>query len=113
MYIIMESQFSKEDLGRKVLVVLEMDKIDEDWSDDESNRIPYDSIINHQFLVNISTKSNLPRIKDTSRTLKRLGPVSVGKALGAETMTVTGYITEVGEDYLMVRQEKSRNRYLI
>ena len=97
----MTYDFNQEDIGRRVSLVLNPEKLEEEF------KVPYAAIIDYSFpIVNISSK---PReIVNTSLKQRKINFVSVAQDLGASSMTLDGYINQVTNDYLIINPMKNK-----
>ena len=97
--------FDSEDIGRRVLLCIDIDKPNLKWQENSTYEVPYESIIRYKFIRRINhIEKILPKIRNTSPVLKKVDPLLIGKALGVEYVNLECDIMEVNKDYLVVKQ---------
>ena len=100
--------FDSEDIGRRVLLCICPDKPNFKWHENHAYEVPYESIIRYKFIRRINhIEKILPKIRNTSPVLKKVDPILIGKALGAEYVNLECDILKVNKDYLLVKSLRS------
>jgi len=96
--------FDKEDIGKRVHLTLDLVNITEDnfKSFDDTFKVFYGVITKYYFLVMIRESSK--PVLEIVGSRERLDFLKIGKVLGATTTTLTGYIQEVNEDYVVIKK---------
>ena len=107
----------KNHIGKRVSLIINLEKIlhiGEIFFLNGKNEveIPYEAIINYNFLFKTEDK---PRRKIVnSGSTKRKIPISfVAKELGATGMYVLGDIIEIAEDYLKIKRVERNDAYYL
>ena len=103
----MDYKFKKEDIGKRVLLLIDLEKISEDSFFNEEGKgygkIPYESIINYQFLFRVQENKPQTKVIDIGKTERKINPYFF-KSFGANRMSGLGDIIEISEDYLKIKK---------
>ena len=104
----MLNDFKKEDLGKRVLLSFDLSKVDEDFYDGKYGyfKIPYEAIEKYQFTKIIRIKPPKTRtIKLKDSPTRELSIFYIAKALGASSITISGYIVGITPTYVELKKQ--------
>lgn len=108
----MKKQFDDGDIGKRVLIEFNPNKVDSDIFDQESYQIPYDAILNYEIQKIVITPKVSRRLVHKGKNKEEIiNIVKIAKQLGASSVETLGDIIEVAEDYLEVRPVMRRHSY--
>ncbi len=96
--------FDSDDIGKRVLLCIDINKPNFKWQENDVYEVPYESVVSYRFIQKINfIGKTLPKIRDTSSVLKKVDPLLIGKALGAEYVNLECDILEANKDYILVK----------
>jgi len=109
----MRNDFKKEDLGGRILLILDPKKTEGNFSEEEEEEsciIPYEAIKDYRFLLQIRLEgNNTAKIEVSSKNdAKRIDSSYIAKILGAEEIRIIGDIVEVADSYLKINIVEDR-----
>jgi hypothetical protein len=108
----MNKQFDDEDIGKRVLIEFDPNKVDADSFNKESYQIPYDAILNYEVQkVIIMPRVSRRLVYKGKNKEETINIVKIAKRLGASSVETLGDIVKVAEDYLKIRPIRKRYLY--
>jgi hypothetical protein len=101
----MTYKFKDKDIGKKVLLSLDVQKLDNYFFEKEEGfkNIPYDAIIDYKFLTKIRDKPKR-RIIDREPIKRKINLSTIIAELRVDEVYISGDIVEVKEDYLKIKR---------
>ncbi len=93
-----KEEFNQDNVGMKVSLIVNLDGLE------DLCKIPHTSIQKYLPLIVDNSKTK-KTIVDTSHMKRTISPLDFAMAIGANLMTLEGYIAEVKEDYLLISKK--------
>jgi|SRR3989344_151053 len=101
----MEKTFSESDIGRRIGLTLKVASLNPEFDEGEKLRVPYESIIKYKFIPKIRDSRKVLKFRDP-RKVERINPTRLAQQLGAEVVTMVGYINKIEEKYFVIKTEE-------
>ncbi len=92
-------RFSQQDLGKLVNLVLDPQKLEPGILATETLRLPYAAVLSYKIILESKhQQSKVRRIPVNKPTTRRVDPVYIGQALGANHLTIIGRLDTLYDD---------------
>jgi len=99
----MKKYFTKDDIGKKVMLLFNPLKVDENCYTNTYKNIPYAAIEAVKYIENNVNTNTVTKIRSIGTIQTRTNKINLAKLLGVDLITTIGDIVEVNNDYLKIK----------